>query len=140
MNSCIERPLCISSFQLDTYLAQLKIDGYSVFVAKGKFPEPDQDMPHDGPNWYPVSELLGGVNQPEQPKFKAFSGAGNRLDGKQPVNNIKLSEISHLSEDEMLARAIALSIEEPTVILNEKEKKDKIRNDRLAALERRGLK
>lgn len=57
--------------------------------------------------------------------------------------------IGGMTEEELLAQAIALSISEQeakdagvqvsTVPLTEKERKDKIRQERLAALEKRGI-
>lgn len=90
-----------------------------------------------GPNWIRQSELLG-VPIVEEPKFIAFSGSGNRLDGKISHN---ISSQGHVkSEDEMIAEAIQLSLQAPLVEETDAMKKDRVRKERLAALEKRGLK
>ena len=95
----------------------------------------------------------GGVinsSVPDKPKFTPFSGSGNRLDGRS--NNITTGVYTgSLSEEEMIAQAIAMSLQEnvPTSTStaavaastnSSMSAKEKMRAERMAALEKRGLK
>ena len=116
-------------------------------------------------NWIKKSELVnngvnafsGGIHSsggvinssiPDKPKFTPFSGSGNRLDGRS--NNIDISTGS-MNEEEMIAQAIAMSLQEyaPTSTSiaavaastnSPMSAKEKMRAERMAALEKRGLK
>lgn len=61
LNSLNDRPEVVSSFFLSAFLSQLRHDGYSVFVVKGKgLPEqgvPDVDHSGGTGRWYHASEL-----------------------------------------------------------------------------------
>ena len=96
----------------------------------------------------------------EAPKFVAFSGTGNRLDGQtrpQPIEMGSKHEMAGMSEEELLQQAIAMSIQDQrhstgavgdsqkqelqdAQPMTDKERKDQLRRERLAALEKRGLK
>ena len=85
------------------------------------------------------------------PKFTAFSGSGNRLDGKVNGTNGGGAISGNMTEEEMIEQAIAMSIQEQqspvasataatTAAANvPKSAKEKMRAERMAALERRGL-
>jgi Ubiquitin interaction motif len=143
----LEQPEPISEFRLDAYLSQLRSDGYTVFIARGALPKPNFS---EGPNWMKISSLASGgsqsQNDKDEPKFKAFSGAGNRLDGKSRINEPSMSVVG-LSEDEMIAAAIAMSLQggeaaaavSETRVLTDAERKEATRRERLVALEKRGV-
>ena len=137
LNSCLEKPEYVSEFKLDVYLSEFRAKGYTIFIAKGNLPTSrSRDA---SSNWYRELDLLPRGVVTEEPKFKAFSGVGNRLDGKSSDPLVP----KDLSEDEMIQEAIAMSLSSLTAkekVLTEKEKKDNIRLERLAALEKRGFK
>ena len=93
LNSTSDRPEMISDFFLSAFLAQLREEKYSVFIAKGSVPRAG-GMPsnlHDpspqNVDWWTVRELLlppsaggkdGIVIEAEK---NVFAGAGNKLGG-----------------------------------------------------------
>ena len=137
LNSCLEKPDYVSEFKLDAYLSEFRSKGYTIFIAKGNLPT--SRSRDSSSNWYRELDLLPKSTAVEEPKFKAFSGVGNRLDGKSSAPLVP----QELTEDEMIQQAIALSLSSLSAKEKEltvKEKKDNVRLERLAALERRGFK
>ena len=85
---------------------------------------------------------------PDKPAFTAFSGAGNRLDGRSSSNPTATS-MRDMTEEEMVAQAIAMSLQEQTTSTSISDaspassgmtEKERMRAERMAALEKRGLK
>jgi Ataxin-3 len=134
LNSCLDAPEYVSDFKLDAYLSEFRARGYTIFIVKGSLPS--QRSRDTSLNWHKEHDLIPKGVSSDEPKFKAFSGAGNRLDGKITASTI----VSTMNEDEMMQQAIAMSLSTPIKDLTEKEKKDNLRLERLAALEKRGLK
>ena len=134
LNSCLDTPEYVSDFKLDAYLSEFRARGYTIFIVKGSLPS--QRSRDTSLNWHKEHDLIPKGVSSDEPKFKAFSGAGNRLDGKITASTI----VSTMNEDEMMQQAIAMSLSTPIKDLTEKEKKDNLRLERLAALEKRGLK
>ena len=67
------------------------------------------------------------------------------MDGKQQDRNINSAtqeSFAGLTEDEMVAKAISLSLQTSvdSGVLTDAQKKELVRKERLAALEKRGLK
>jgi hypothetical protein len=82
-----KRPVVISEFYLSAYLAQLKLDGYSIFIIEdGNLPPPLRDMWVDetgamAKRWH----LLDSIVKPRSASGSgggstaAMTGKGNRL-------------------------------------------------------------
>jgi len=104
LNSTLERPELISPFYLSAFLAQLRSDGYTVFLpSSAKLPpvgnRPNLDDSDGGyaqqmGTWYGESDLLspttssssGGAG--DMPK--SFSGQGRRLGGDPPPPAVQM--------------------------------------------------
>jgi Ataxin-3 len=138
LNSAKETPEYISEFYLGAFLTQLSSDGYSVFVARGNFPQHSMDNDNNqGPFWHLESTLTKSNSSIAVEKF---AGKGNKLGASSGEVSMQES-----SEEEELARAIALSVADMTStagtdsdsgsapVMTEKEK---IRAKRLAAMGR----
>lgn len=80
---------------------------------------------------------VGNESEVVEDRFVAFQGSGNKLGGNNSTNNNN-ANIGNSYEDD-LAIAIRLSMSEHVPIETEAEKKKKLRELRLAALEKRGL-
>ena len=116
LNSTLNKPEEITPFYMSAFLAQLREDGYSVFIVRGLIPEQASRAFGDGTGmWLKESQLLG------------------------------LSE-EKTQEEKDLEEAIALSLTAGKILggaavgspLTEEEKKKEMREKRLAALEKRG--
>lgn len=125
LNSSRDAPHLISDFYLSAFLSQLVHEQYSVFVARGDFPQLCANPTTKGPFWHLESDLLKSDSAHVVDKDK-FSGKGNRLgDGR------------HNDEDADVAAAIALSLSDSQSSNNKHNSmadKENIRAKRLAAL------
>lgn len=165
LNSTSELPEVVSQFYLSALLHQLRQDGYSVFIAKGKLNTNTTGKPFnsevsgDNGHWYTEEELLnktttgaGALAKPAAGPV-AFSGVGNRLGGgDDPSTPVDLNDFMVDGEDNddlQLLQAISASMAaaaqpaSTTVVPSTGDaKKDaaaELRAKRLAALEKRGL-
>jgi Ataxin-3 len=101
LNSFKDAPEPISTFYLSAFLSQLASDGYSVYTTRGASLVHDTSDPsHESPNWHCMSSGQPSGTKPPQP----FQGTGQRLGGN--------SSSSELTEDEQLAMALSLSMEQ----------------------------
>ena len=132
LNSTIERPEYVQDFQLNAFLSQIRLDGFSVFVpTKGKLPTCGKLPPGyrgdimDGRYWIKEEDIL---NPPVDAKTEGknggstkdatvpFAGRGRRLDGKVEApsqasyNGFGGSNLGDEEEDPELAAAIAASL------------------------------
>eukprot|EP01122_Echinamoeba_exundans_P004972 TRINITY_DN1516_c0_g2_i1.p1 TRINITY_DN1516_c0_g2~~TRINITY_DN1516_c0_g2_i1.p1 ORF type:complete len:362 (+),score=51.88 TRINITY_DN1516_c0_g2_i1:777-1862(+) len=124
LNSLNKRPEFLGDVYLSAFLKQLELEGYSIFITRGTFPPPQKDsttgVPFDKTNWMLIADAPA-----QQQKF---SGQGHRLGGAAADDDgdferaIKLSmqqspdhaqPESQMSEEEMLALAIAESLSQP---------------------------
>lgn len=139
LNSTQELPEVISEFHVVASLAQLRNDGFTVFIPRGKLPKagvlPADVSSHDSKFWVQESVVLnppsvfrnggfdasGDTKAAAEPSFKAFSGSGQRLDGSdsKPQRNPAQSGYAlgygmngtcDVEEDPELAAAIAASL------------------------------
>jgi ataxin-3 len=106
LNSAKETPEPISEFYLGAFLSQLSSDGYSVFVARGHFPQPSSDRDEKGPFWHLESSMTKNNSAVVVNKFE---GKGNKL-GDYGI----FGSTNEEDDDEELARAIALSVVDMT--------------------------
>merc|ERR1711991_1138954 len=140
LNSALEKPEFIGEFKLDAYLAQLRAEGFTIFIVEGTLPKIQSQGV--GPHWLRKKELERGqvTETKDTPKFVAFGGTGNRLDGQSSVQRrAPIGEnMVNLSEEEMLQQAIAMSLNRspPKPMVRKGEGKDQLRRERLAALEK----
>ncbi len=150
LNSTIDRPEYISDFALSAFLASLRAEGYSVFLAQGNIS--DAGNPKDfeyigsktGGAWYSEDDLFHS-NQLRKSDadvplgFQAFRGAANRLGGNVKREDDKIVDLSSDIYDEELelAKAISASLQ-PTVPTGSSDGDD-IRAKRLAALSKLGI-
>lgn len=115
LNSAKETPEYISDFYLGAFLSQLSNDGYSVFVARGNFPQDSECHSNEteGPFWHLESELTKNNSAIVVEKF---SGKGNKLggDGDGDGAGEKVGSDFMDEEEGELARAIALSVADIT--------------------------
>jgi ataxin-3 len=74
LNSLLESPELISNFFLSAFLAQLRSDGYSVFVISGNFPPPTPPQFHERERWHKPESLKSGNNP------RSVSAAAERRD------------------------------------------------------------
>lgn len=131
LNSTLERPVPVSSFYLTAYLGQLAAEGYSVFVARGdlSFASGTHGGASMGPAYYRESVLLqsdkrtGSGGTPNV----FLEGRGRRLGG----DTIPPTE---LCEDDELALAIRLSMQDSQQQEKPMSEQERIRAKRLAAL------
>lgn len=121
LNSAKELPEYISEFYLGAFLTQLINDGYSVFVARGKFLQDSNSSNESsygssnsnerGPFWHLESALTKNNSAVVVEKF---TGKGNTLGGSGPSSNsgsgLASGEKETMDEEEELALAIALSV------------------------------
>jgi ataxin-3 len=121
INSTADMPDKLSEFAMAATLAQLAQDKWTVFVARGTLPPPmrqDAGLGVKLTNWVdtskpppPSTAFGGGAVRKEEPKFEAFTGAGNTLGGPpaaaQP--SAAASAAAGGSEDDQLAFALNLS-------------------------------
>lgn len=142
LNSAKETPEYISEFYLGAFLTQLSSDGYSVFVARGNYPQNSfDDVPSSnrGPFWHLESTLRSTNSSVSTPVVDKFSGKGNRVggNGHDGVGEGIVQNSGSTEEDDDLARAIAMSVadmqEQSAPAMTEKER---IRAKRLAAMGR----
>ena len=129
LNSSLKKPEYISDFYLGAFLTQLASDGYSVFVARGDFPQVYVDANSGGRYWHRESDLIKNDTVSAADKF---TGKGRKL-GSSALNQED-------DDDEQLAQAIALSMADNNAacVDNDPEmtEKEKIRAKRLAAMGR----
>lgn len=167
LNSTSELPEMVSQFYLSALLHQLRQDGYSVFIAKGRLNTNTTGKPFnsevsgDNGHWYTEDELLhkntassGGTT--EKPAAASFGGVGNRLGGgDEPSGPVDLNDFmvdGEDGEDLQLLQAISASMAastQPTTAAAantapstgdaKKDAAAELRAKRLAALEKRGL-
>lgn len=149
LNSAKETPEHISEFYLGAFLSQLSNDGYSVFVARGNFPQnsiSDTQSGDRGAFWHLESVLLNPKSNSSTGKVVAvvekFVGKGNKL-GDTEGNSSSSggsgdtgAASNNQEEDEDLAMAIALSVSEMKTEGPDMTEKEKIRAKRLAAMGR----
>jgi Ataxin-3 len=119
LNSTMERPEWITDQALVGFMRQLRSDGFHVFIpTSGKMPKAGvlpsaYDENYDGKYWLTESELLRPpVAANAAPKVAAFSGKGQRLDGKvepEPVID-GMGMAMDEDDDPELAAAIAASL------------------------------
>jgi ataxin-3 len=142
LNSTFDIPEEITPFYLTAFLFQLRNDGYTILIAKSnnELPSGQSSLLGSGGasgTWYRESDLLNkraGVDGAVvEGSFIAFQGDGNKLGGSSTSS----SNVSNSYEDDM-ALAIQLSMSQ-SPIETEEDKKRKIRELRLAALEKRGM-
>lgn len=169
LNSTKEKPELISQFYLTAFLAQLRADGYSVFLVRGaklaaygEKPKFEKMIPQEGEGqWYSEESLLGrqGNVAATPTKVDPFAGKGNRLgDGTNTKASDFLLEEGD-DEDTMLAKAISASLEtsqsqacgnnsssgggggdsKNNTPVKKMTPAEEMRAKRLAALEKRGL-
>ena len=157
LNSTLEQPEEISQFYLTAFISQLRLDNYSVFIARGNIPVCGDYKFYANTQtltvgvWYNISDLLGTIqlllilfsqylrisylltyvggsgSAVEAPKFIAFQGKGNKLYSDDDTSGLS-------QEESDLQRAIAMSIEASET---PEQKKERIRNARLAAMSRK---
>jgi Ataxin-3 len=117
LNSFKDAPEPISTFYLSAFLSQLASDGYSVYTTRGAALAHDTSDPsHESPQWHCMSLDQPSGSKPPQ----SFLGAGQRLGGRSSPE---------LTEDEQLAMALSLSMEQSQPTLSEAES---LREKRLA--------
>lgn len=153
LNSAKETPEYVSAFYLGAFLTQLLNDGYSVFVARGNFPQDINDGAggDKGPFWHLETALTKNNSAVVTEKF---AGKGNKLGSSDVTANASTDGKSIEEEDDELALALALSMSisdiSTPVALNEVSRsgsgggitpemteKEKIRAKRLAAMGQR---
>ncbi|KAJ3021201.1 hypothetical protein HKX48_009036 [Thoreauomyces humboldtii] len=103
LNSVFDRPAYVSETYLALLLAQLQNEGYSIFVLTGKLPQSEAD----------VYAEASPVPDPSQiPKGPAGKASG--MEGSLSVKGVGQSGSSSGGGDDELARAIAMSLGQPT--------------------------
>jgi len=111
LNSTLDAPEWLSETYLELYLDDVQRQGYSIFVVRGDLPECDADRYAE---IYPKPERNNNFsnesNNKEKKSFDIFSGKGYRLGDNNSNENTVSSE--SLSDSELLAQAIAISLEE----------------------------
>lgn len=117
LNSTLTKPEEISPFYLSAFLAQLREDGYGVFIVKGNIPlEASRTLLGDGYGlWFKESQLLKKIPEEKSQEEKDLEAA------------IQMS----LDAGKILG-GVSVGVE-----LSEEEKKREMREKRLAALEKR---
>ncbi|ORX55267.1 Josephin-domain-containing protein [Piromyces finnis] len=112
LNSTLETPEWLSETYLELYLNDIQRQGYSVFVVRGDLPECDADKYaklHPKPeNKNNISKV--DYNNKNPKSFNIFSGKGYRLGDDNNKENTFNAE--NMSDSELLAQAIAISLEE----------------------------
>lgn len=120
LNSTKERPEVISHFRLAAEIESLQAQGYSVFCVLDNLPAPctctaqmDLGLPE---YWWKEEDLLKGKTDATTRATDPWRGAGSgrRLDGGSSAGGGggAASDISGLSEEEMLQMAMAASLEQ----------------------------
>lgn len=137
LNSTLSFPEVITSFSLSAFLAQLRADGYFVFIARGNLPSFDTEDEGDigGGKWIEEKDLLQGEgNGNNKPVLVPFSGAGRKLghEGQEEAEDVFVSSGDAFEDD--MARAIRLSISQEKEENKKPPTKEEIRMKRLAAL------
>jgi hypothetical protein len=108
----------VSPFYLTAFLSQLRAEGYSVFIARGKVPvagvKPSEEAgERPGVNWYKEEELLapsgGGVGSKATSTEHQW-GQGKRLNADKPKREMSNQPMTADEEDLMLAMAISESL------------------------------
>lgn len=74
LNSLLESPELISNFFLSAFLAQLRSDGYSIFLIIGNLPPPTPPQFHERERWHKPESLKSGNNP------RSVSAAAERRD------------------------------------------------------------
>ncbi|KAI8924872.1 Josephin-domain-containing protein [Entophlyctis helioformis] len=120
LNSTLNEPQYVSDTYLGMLITQLEAEGYSIFVVVGNIPPSEADLfavevPRPPPEALPTT-ARSATKQSDTEKDKAkttpFSGKGNVLGGPvvEDANGAAVGTPSELTDDEMLARALAMSM------------------------------
>uniref|UniRef100_A0A0X3P9K3 ubiquitinyl hydrolase 1 n=2 Tax=Schistocephalus solidus TaxID=70667 RepID=A0A0X3P9K3_SCHSO len=117
LNSMLSRPKLISDTYLSLYLAQLRQEGNSIYFVTGNIPECEADRylrVHPVPQDY-LTLSHSGLSSPsptEDPELTtALNASVCEADATDPSLQQLLQQSDNGTEDEDLARAIALSLE-----------------------------
>eukprot|EP00584_Thalassiosira_punctigera_P005075 CAMPEP_0172534000 /NCGR_PEP_ID=MMETSP1067-20121228/6525_1 /TAXON_ID=265564 ORGANISM="Thalassiosira punctigera, Strain Tpunct2005C2" /NCGR_SAMPLE_ID=MMETSP1067 /ASSEMBLY_ACC=CAM_ASM_000444 /LENGTH=356 /DNA_ID=CAMNT_0013318727 /DNA_START=185 /DNA_END=1255 /DNA_ORIENTATION=- len=123
LNSTIDRPEVISHFKLAAEMEALQNEGYSVFCVLDSLPPPctseammDMGLPQ---YWWKEQDLMSGKGSDATTRADQIdpwkgAGSGRRLDGKLSAGGRGNEKpVSSMSEEEMLAMALAASLEQP---------------------------
>ncbi|ORX87784.1 Josephin-domain-containing protein [Anaeromyces robustus] len=129
LNSTLTSPEWLSETYLEIYLDDILRQGYSVFVVRGDLPVCDAD---EYAQLHPKPETKNNVSSNKnQQSFNAFSGKGYRLNDSNIINeNTYNFDVDNMTDDQLLAQAIAISMEEQSKTKNDLDM-DEIKRKRL---------
>lgn len=113
LNSVLDKPEWLSETYLELYLDDLQRQGYSVFVVRGDIPTCEAD---EYAEIYPKPEIKKNITSTENKSnnlktYEVFSGKGYRL-GVSNSNDEFIFDADSLTDSQLLAQAIAISLEE----------------------------
>ncbi|BHF59423.1 Ataxin-3 [Sparganum proliferum] len=117
LNSMLSRPKLISDTYLSLYLAQLRQDGNSIYFVTGDIPECEADLylqVHPVPQDYLTlgHSRFSSPNASEDAELNAALNVSmQEADATEPSLQQLLQKSDNSSEDEDLAKAIALSLQ-----------------------------
>ncbi|KAL7061390.1 hypothetical protein AAHC03_01165 [Spirometra sp. Aus1] len=117
LNSMLSRPKLISDTYLSLYLAQLRQDGNSIYFVTGDIPECEADLylqVHPVPQDYHTigHSTFASPNASEDAELNAALNVSmQEADATEPSLQQLLQKSDNSSDDEDLARAIALSLQ-----------------------------
>jgi ataxin-3 len=132
LNSLHKAPVFLSEIYLGAFLKQLQVEGYTIYVVRGTFPEIFVDM---GIKHWIREPTSGGQNKTKQPEHyyslkdpvrgnnddelaRAIAASLNKVQNTQMGGNSfqnKFGQDMNGNEDDDLAKAIALSIQSAEV-------------------------
>jgi ataxin-3 len=118
LNSTLEKPKQISHFHLAAEIESLRNGGFSVFCVTGNLPPPctnENELPTRGDTrfWWKEDDLVKGTGSRGYSNSWENLGNGMRLDGKQ-ASSPDVVNLEGMTEEEMIAMAVAASIEQST--------------------------
>jgi len=138
LNSLHKQPVYLSEIYLGAFLKQLQVEGYTIYVVRGKFPDIHRD--YENRNWI-IAPTTGSQYRPQQQNYHKLTDNDDddlaraiaaSLDNNKNYNSSIQNNHSHgnsfnrlnnesqvLNDDEDLERAIALSIQ--TAEIDKKE-------------------
>lgn len=118
LNSMIPKPKQISKFYLHAYLAQMKQEGYDIFVVQGTLPnakdlrDPSIGNPND---WCEINQPQTSSNSAQKNAFQAFSGSGNKLSSYAAAASSILGSMASSSSSQAASNS-QRSVSTPVVI------------------------